>query len=151
MLQVIHRMSTNLWRDLDVPTAWGNSRLQAIWKKKGSKKDPKKYRGISIGSTVCKLLVNLILKRLRPWYELQLSDEQNGFRKDRGTTEGIYTIKRIQQITDRKRQPLFLLFVDLSAAFDHIPRDWLFESIRLRFDQNQSSPLFDILEKLYLY
>ena len=149
MLQVIHRMSANLWHDLDVPTPWGNSRLQAIWKKKGSKKDPTKYRGISIGSTVCKLLVNLILERLRPWYELQLSDEQNGFRKDRGTTEGIYTIKRIQQITDRKKQPLFLLFVDLSSAFDHVPRDWLFESIRLRFDRNQSSPLFDILEKLY--
>ena len=102
MLQVIHRMSTNLWENLDVPTAWGNSRLQAIWKKKGSKKDPKKYRGISIGSTVCKLLIKLILDRLRPWYELQLSDEQNGFRKDRGTTEGIYTIKRIQQITGSK-------------------------------------------------
>ncbi|XP_066926666.1 group II intron-encoded protein LtrA-like [Clytia hemisphaerica] len=113
-------------------------------------KDPKKYRGISIGSTVCKLLINLILDRLRPWYELQLSDEQNGFRKDRGTTEGIYTIKRIQQITDRKRQPLFLLFADLMAAFDHIPRDWLFESIRLRFDNRQSTPLFDILEKFYL-
>ena len=71
------------------------------------------------------------------------------FEKNRGTAEGIYTIKWIQHITDRKKQPLFLLFVDLSAAFDHIPRDWLFESIRLRFDQNQSSPLFDILEKLY--
>ena len=149
MLQVIHRMSTKLWENLDVPNAWGNSRLQAIWKKKGSKRDPKKYRGISIGSTVCKLLINLILDRIRPWYELQLSDEQNGFRKDRGTTEGIYTIKRIQQITDRKKQPLFLLFVDLTAAFDHIPRDWLFESIRLRFDNHQSCLLFDILEKLY--
>ena len=85
------------------------------------------------------------------------------FEKNRGTAEGIYTIKWIQHITDRKKQRLFLLFVDLSAAFDRkqrlfllfvdlsaafdrFPRDWLFESIRLRFDQNQSSPLFDILD-----
>jgi len=68
---------------------------------------------------------------------------------DRGTTEAIYTVKRIQQISNRKKQPLFLLFVDLSAAFDHIPRKWLFESIRLRFNTGQSLHLFDIMEKLY--
>ena len=80
-----------------------------------------KYRGLSIGSTVFKLIVNII-NRLRPWYELQLLDEQNGFRKNRGTTDGIYTIKRVQQITNRKKQPLFLLFVDLGTAFDRIPQ-----------------------------
>ena len=83
------------------------------------------------------------------WYELQLTDEQNGFRKDRGTTDGIYTIKRIQQISSRKRQPFFLLFVDLTAAFDHIPRKWLFDSIALRFFNHQKPRLFDILEELY--
>jgi len=51
-------------------------------------------------------------------------------RKNRGTTDGIYTMKRVQQITDRKQQPLFLLFVDLTAAFDHIQ---LFKSIEIRF------------------
>ena len=30
----------------------------------GSKKDPSKYRGLSIGSTICKLVVNIILSRL---------------------------------------------------------------------------------------
>ena len=34
--------------------------------------------------------MNIVLERIRPWYELQLCDEQNGFRKNRGTTEGIY-------------------------------------------------------------
>jgi len=66
MLQVIHRMTVNLWRDLDVPNAWGNSRFQTLWKGKGSKKDPTKYRGLSIGSTVCKLVMNIILERIRP-------------------------------------------------------------------------------------
>ncbi|XP_066928505.1 uncharacterized protein [Clytia hemisphaerica] len=149
MLQVIHRMSNRLWNDIDVPSAWGNSRLQTLWKGKGSKKDPQKYRGLSIGSTVCKLMVNIVLERLRPWYESQIADEQNGFRKDRGTTDGIYTIKRIQQISNRKQQPLYLMFVDLTAAFDHIPRKWLFDSIRLRFTDGSCPRMFPILEKLY--
>ena len=103
MLEVIHRMTTNLWETMDIADAWGNSRLKTLWKGKGSKKDPKNHRGLSIGSTVCKLIINIILERLRPWYEAQLTDEQNGFRKDRGTTDGIYTIKRVQQITDKKK------------------------------------------------
>ena len=100
--EIIHRITSNLWENLDVPESWGNSRLKTISKNKGSKNDPSKYRGRSIGSTICKLVINIILERLRSWYETQLSDEQNGFSKDRGTTDGIYTLKRIQKITDRK-------------------------------------------------
>ena len=149
MLQVIHRMTTKLWENLDFPNAWGNSRLNTIWKGKGSKKDPSKYRGLSIGSTVCKLIMSIIIDRLRPWYERQLTDEQNGFRQNRGTTDSIYTLKRVHQITHKKKQPLFLLFVDLTAAFDHIPRKWLFESIRLRFPDRMNIKLLQILETLY--
>ena len=49
----------------------------------------------------------------------------------------------------RKEQPLFLLFVNLSAAFIHIPRSWLFQSIRFCFPPQNSSRKFDILEHLY--
>lgn len=149
LLNAIHQMTLNVWENLDIPSSWGNSRLKTLWKGKGSKKDASKYRGLSIGSTICKLIVNIILSRLQPWYETQLSDEQNGFRLNRGTTDGIYNIKRIQQISNRKMQPLYLVFIDLSAAFDHIPRKWLFDSIRLRFENNQNKLLIDILEKLY--
>ena len=99
--------------------------------------------------TVCKIIINIILERLRPWYESQLSDEQNGFRQNRGTSDGIFVLKRIQQITHRKMQPLFLLFVDLTAAFDHIPRRWLFKSIERRFPDGNLPRLFTILENLY--
>jgi hypothetical protein len=61
----------------------------------------------------------------------------------------VYTVKIAQQITNRKKQPLFLLFVDLTAAFDHIPRKWLFDSIQLRFKNERKPRLFDILETLY--
>ena len=149
MLEVIHRLISNLWNNLDLPNAWGNSLLKTLWKGKGSKRDPTKYRGISIGPTVCKLIISIILSRLKCWYESQLSDEQYGFRSNRGTTDGIYAIKRTQQISNRKQQPLYLLFVDLSAAFDHIPRKWLFQSIKLRFQNDRSPQMFRILETLY--
>lgn len=95
MLKVIHRIAENLWSSMDLPIAWGNSKLKIPWKGKGSKSDPAKYRGLSIGSTVCKLIINIILERIRPWYEAQLTDEQNGFRKNRGISDGIYYIYTI--------------------------------------------------------
>ena len=141
LLEVIHRMTSNLWSNLDIPDSWGNSRLKTLWKGKGSKADPAKYRGISIGSTVCKLIISIILERIRPWFEAQLSDEQNGVRKNRGTTDGIYSMKRIQQIINRKKQLVYLLFVDLTAAFDHISRNWLFESVQLRSTERKNLKL----------
>ena len=96
-------------------------------------------------------MISIIFDRIRPWYEAQLTDEQNGFRKNRGTTDGIFTVKRIHQISNRKTQPLYLLFVDLTAAFDHIPRDRLFQSIRMRFDNDADLKLFDILESPLLF
>ena len=94
-------------------------------------------------------MINIILERLRPWYEAQLTDEQNGFRKNRGTADGILTVKRAHQIAYRKKQTLFLLFVDLTAAFDHVPREWLFRSINLRYSTGKYPRLFQILERLY--
>ena len=44
---------------------------------------------------------------------------------------------------------MFALFVDLSAAFDHINRKWLFKTIRQRFANDQETKLIDILESLY--
>lgn len=148
-LQIIHHITSNLWESNEIPIAWSNSRLQTLYKNKGSKNDPLNYRGLSIGSTLCKLITNITLDRLQPWYEAQLTDAQNGFRKNRGTTDGIYGLKRVQQITNRKQQPLFLLFVDLTAAFDHIPRNWLFGSIKMRFPDYNPPRLFTILEQLY--
>lgn len=45
------------------------------------------------------------------------------------------------------KRPLFVLFVDLTAAFDRIDRNWLFQTIRQRKKGN--TDLIDILQRLY--
>ena len=61
--------------NLDLPAIWCNFRLKIPQKGKGSKSDPSKYRGLSTEWTVCKLIINIILERIRPWYEVHLSKE----------------------------------------------------------------------------
>ena len=56
-------------------------------------------------------------------------------------------MKRIHQISNRKKLPLYLLFVDLTAAFDRIPRKCLFDPIRLRFPKGENVKLCNILGK----
>ena len=94
-------------------------------------------------------MVIIILNRLKDWYDEQLLDQQQGFRRGRGTADGIYVTKRLQQISDRIQKPFYLLFVDLSYAFDHVVRNWLFESIYQRFPQQVEPTLIRLLESLY--
>ena len=46
LITAIHQMTLNVWENLDIPIAWGNSPLKTLWKGKGSKKDLSKYRGL---------------------------------------------------------------------------------------------------------
>jgi len=90
---------------------------------------------------VCKIMVIIILNRLKVWYNIQLLDQQQGFRRGRGTADGIFIIKRVQQISDRMQKPIFMLFVGLSVAFDHVVRKWLFKSVYLRFSPDTEPTL----------
>ena len=86
-------------------------------------------------------MITIIIGRLKDWYELQLLDQQQGFRSARGTTDGIFIAKSIQQITDIMKKPTPVLFVDLTAASDHVERNWLFMTIEKRFANDSSNEL----------
>ena len=96
-------------------------------------------------------MIIIIIDRLRSWYQSQLLDQQQGFRSGRGTADGIYITKRIQQITDKMKRPAYVLFVHLIAAFDHVVREWLFKSIYHRFPPGAVRKLVELIEALYTY
>ena len=83
--------------------------------------------------------------------EKQISDQQQGFLTGRGTTDGIFILKRVQQIADRTNQHYeYALFIDLTAAFDNIDMKWLFQSIR-RVPPGANIQLFQLIESVYDY
>ena len=153
MICEIHRLFRDIWETCNVPSSWTHSKLVSLWKgaSKGSPTDPKTYRGLQVGAVLCKVLVITILNRLKDWYEQTLLDQQQGFRSGRGTSDGTFITKRIQQITYSMKKPVFVLFVDLSAAFDHVVRSWLFNPIHQRLSPNKDNTIFRILEAVYPY
>ena len=145
------KLYETIWTTNQIPKDWKHSKLVALWKGacKGNKDDPKAYRGLQIGSTLCKILVIIIINRLKTWYELQLLDEQQGFRSGRGTTDGVYIVKRIHEIANKMKKPVYALFVDLAAAFDHIVRKLMFDTILKRIPSDVNTKLIKLLKSLY--
>ena len=76
-------------------------------------------------------------------YEHNISEAQFGFRKGRSTGDAIFILKNIIQ---KHTGPLVLVFVDLTAAYDHIPREFLFRILEFR---TGAKILVYILRKLY--
>ena len=140
-----------MWATKVIPKEWGHSKLITIWKGpgKGKQDDPSTYRGLQVGSSFCKIMVSIIVNRLRNWYDKQLLDQQQGFRFARGTADGIFIAKRSQQISENMKKKVYVLFVDLSAAFDHVERGWMFRSIKNRFKNEANVELIQLLENLY--
>ena len=64
-----------------------------------------------------------------------LKDEQGGFRKMNGTVDSIFILKMlidkyVKSKSQGRRNLLFSCVVDFSKAFDHVPRNKLFDKNR---------------------
>ena len=113
-VEEIVKLYQTIWYTCTIPKSWGHSKLVTLWKgpTKGKVDDPTTYRGLQIGSSLCKIIIIIVINRLKSWYEKQLLDQQQGFRSSRGTTDGIFFAKSVQQITRKwKSQHLFYLLI----------------------------------------
>ena len=68
-----------------------------------------------------KLLEMILDKRLRERVEHKLGEEQLGFRKGRGATDGIFSLRQLVEKRLEKQGHMALAFVDLERAFDTVP------------------------------
>ena len=145
------KLYKTIWTTKKMPKIWGYSKLITLWKgpAKGKYDDLSTYRGLQIGTSLCKIIIVIIMNRLNVWYEKQLLDQQQGFRAARGTTDGIFVAKSVQQITCKMKKTTFVLFVDLSAAFGHVERKWLFKMLSMRYPKGTDQTMLNLLESLY--
>ena len=64
----IFTLISQIWTSI-APKSWKLSRLQPIYKNKGSQNDPAMHRGLMVNATIGKVLVTCLLDRLRYHYE----------------------------------------------------------------------------------
>ena len=75
--------------------------------------DPGKYRGITLRSQVLKLVERVLDARIRRRVEGYFGEEQRGFRKERGTLDGMYVLKQMVEKRLEVQGSMALRFVDL--------------------------------------
>ena len=107
------------------PVKWNQSYM-ILLHKSGSKTDPSNYRGISLINCISKIFSGVLNGRLIKIMEDKFSNSQFGFRENHRTSDSLFILKSlINKYIHKKKQKLFICFVDLQKAFDSVWRDGL--------------------------
>ena len=98
----------------------------AILSKKGDRSHCSNYRGISLFSTVGKVLVDVILQRLHLLVESMYPQSQSGYSNGSSTIDGIFTLRQLIEKTREQRRCLYMAFVDFVKVFHTVNCKLLF-------------------------
>ena len=70
------------------------------------------YRGIALEKTTYKVPTHIILQKLKPYVECKIGEYQNGFRENRSTMDGIFTLTMLNEKIWEYDKKIHYLFVD---------------------------------------
>ena len=119
-----------IWKDVGngegtLPTSWTSNNLKILFKK-GDRHDLNKYRGITLMDTAAKLMTSMLTQRFGKLLEVEGLEEQCGFMRGRGCSDGSFSLKAALQKRREHNLHSYVVFVDLVKAFDSVPRQGLF-------------------------
>lgn len=90
----IVKLIEEVWTTEKMSESWNKAVIVPIHKK-GDIAECKNYRGIALLGVVYKILATLIKQRLEDQADKLIGEYQGGFRKDRSTTDQIFTLKQV--------------------------------------------------------
>ena len=130
LVKDLHALFIQVWEDGAVPPEWRDAELVPL-PKKGNLKNCENWRGISLLAVLGKVFAKVIQRRLQTVAEAILPESQCGFRPDRSTGDMIFTVNRLAELARMSGRDLFLVFVDLKKAYDSVPREAMWETLRM--------------------
>ena len=131
--QWAHILTAVMQRPEEVPASWAMAYITPLYKGKGPRAEAGSYRPIANSDLTYKLLARVLHRRLLHKLEPQLLDEQFGFRPRRGVDDCVFSTKRLEEEFRQKGQPLYLAFLDITKAYDSVPREALFRVLEERY------------------
>ena len=114
------------WVTENLPSEITDPNITILFKK-GDRSQCGNYRGISLLSVVGKVFAGILLQRLKRIADKVYPQSQSGYRGNRSTIDGIFTLRQLMEKTKEQRQNLYIVFVDFTKAFDTVNREFLFK------------------------
>ena len=126
-VQWLTRIIQAIWTSGEIPPDWRKGIILPFYKGKGSRKECKNYRGITLLSVPGKVFALVLLNRVKEKLLSIRRHEQSGFTPGRSTVDRISTLSNIIQSRKEFNRSLWIAYVDLKSAFDSVDRQslWL--------------------------
>jgi sorting nexin-29 len=128
LVKHLHTIIREIWLQEKIPTDWNLSIICPIHKK-GDIMECSNYRGVSLLNTAYKILSNILFTRISPFAENIIGNYHCGFRKNRSTTNQIFTLRQILEKTEEFGIETHHLFIDFKSAYDTIKREQLYNAM----------------------
>ena len=118
---------TQIWQAGAAVQDWKDATITHLYKNKGDRSCCDNHRGISLLSIAGKILMRLILNRLSKHISNigLIPESQCGFVTGKSTTDSSFSLQQLQEKCRLQNQDLYLLFIDLTKAFDTVHREGL--------------------------
>ncbi|KAI5717346.1 hypothetical protein M8J77_004248 [Diaphorina citri] len=127
-----------------MPDSFRKSFTLPFFKNKGDSRKCENYRGISLMSHTLKIYERILEKRLRNI--VQVDENQCGFVPGKSTTDAIQTVRILVEKYRDSGKDLHMVFIDLEKAFDLVPRELIWESLRA---QNTPEEYVRLIQDIY--
>ena len=128
-VEFLVKFFNRLLRGEKMPDEWRRSVLVPLYKGKGDIKECRNYRGIKLMSHTMKLWERIIEARIRK--EVTIAEQQFGFMPGRSTTDAIFCLRMLLEKWTEGQKAVHCAFIDLEKAYDRVPREELWECLRL--------------------
>ena len=109
-----------------VPQKFKDALIVVLYKK-NSRLDCGNYRPISLLSHIYKLFISIIANRVKNDLYASFPASQAAYQPGRGTIEQIFALEQIIEKAIEFNNPVFIVFIDFTKAFDSIKFDCLWK------------------------
>ena len=143
-LKWLTEIYNRVWREGKAPEDWKKGIVIPVYKGKGDPLDCGSYRPIKLLEHSMKVMERVIERRLREI--VQVDEMQRGFMPGRSTVDAVFAIRSLVEKHLEKSERLWAAFVDLEKAFDRVPRELVWWSLRRK---NVTESLIGAMKALY--
>ena len=119
LVDALHLLFNKIITSFVVPQSFKEALIVVLFKK-DSRLECKNYRPISLLNHIYKLFISIIANRVKNDLYASFPESQAAYQPERGTIEQIIAIEQLIEKSIEFNNPLYLVFIDFTKAFDSI-------------------------------